>query len=333
MNTSRTRVVIAICFLALVHCSRAEADSQAGQNSTDALLHVHLPREVTIEGSSLRLGQIGIVRGNRSLVAKAGTIPLGRISTPGQEIVVDRAIILSRLACNGIPASEVTVTGAKRTTIKQQHQIIKGAQFVELAQSSLKKNMPAESEYEAEPVRVPKDLMLPEPSEDLAVRSCLVDTGTANRAKVRITVSAHGDRIATRDVVLALKYRSHKVVASTEIPAGTVIGPQNVKIQETLSDSPEPANWRPPYGLVARRRIPPNTVLSPNMVGPLRSAVTVERNDTVVIQIKRPGFSVTTLGIALQKGRAGEYIKVRNAESQRIILCKVNEDGNVEPVL
>jgi flagella basal body P-ring formation protein FlgA len=34
----------------------------------------------------------------------------------------------------------------------------------------------------------------------------------------------------------------------------------------------------------------------------------------------------------MQEGRAGEYIKVRNLDSQRMILAKVNEDGTVEPI-
>lgn len=333
MNISRMRVVLAIYFVALVQCHGADPHSQAEEDSADALLHVHLPREVTIESSNLRLGQIGVVRGNRSLVAKAGTIPLGRISAPGQEIVVDRAIVLSRLACNGIPASKVTVTGAQRTTIKQQYRTIKGAQFVELAKSALKRNMPAGSEYEAKPVRMPEDLLLPGAGKDVTVRSCSIDRATAGRAKVRIGVSVDGKQIAVRDVTLALQYPGHSVVTSAEIPAGTIIGPQNVKIRETLLHSPEPANWRPPYGLVARRRIPANTVLRSHMVGPVKSAVVLQRNDTVVIQIKRPGFSVTTLGVALQKGRSGDCIKVRNADSQRIILCKVYENGHVEPIL
>jgi flagella basal body P-ring formation protein FlgA len=37
------------------------------------------------------------------------------------------------------------------------------------------------------------------------------------------------------------------------------------------------------------------------------------------------------MGIAMQDGRAGDYIKVRNTDSQRIILAKIKEDGTVEP--
>jgi flagella basal body P-ring formation protein FlgA len=68
------------------------------------------------------------------------------------------------------------------------------------------------------------------------------------------------------------------------------------------------------------------------MLGPVKSPIIAKRNQKVVIRIDGPGFLITALGKAMQDGRAGEYIKVRNADSQRIILVKVKEDGSVEPV-
>ena len=40
-----------------------------------------------------------------------------------------------------------------------------------------------------------------------------------------------------------------------------------------------------------------------------------------------------TTGKTLADGRVGETIKVRNVDSNRIILCKVRPDGTVEPVI
>ncbi|MHC5074036.1 MAG: flagella basal body P-ring formation protein FlgA [Planctomycetota bacterium] len=38
------------------------------------------------------------------------------------------------------------------------------------------------------------------------------------------------------------------------------------------------------------------------------------------------------MGTSLQKGQVGEYIRVRNIDSKRIIFAKVCEDGTVKPV-
>ncbi len=84
--------------------------------------------------------------------------------------------------------------------------------------------------------------------------------------------------------------------------------------------------------MVTKRAVPANTVLGPHMVAPVKPAVVIKRNQNVVIRIERPLLVVTAIGKAMNDGRTGEYIKVRNVNSQRIILAKVNEDGTVEPV-
>ena len=40
----------------------------------------------------------------------------------------------------------------------------------------------------------------------------------------------------------------------------------------------------------------------------------------------------TAVGKAMQDGKVGEYIKIRNIDSQRILVAKVNSDRTVEPV-
>jgi flagella basal body P-ring formation protein FlgA len=69
------------------------------------------------------------------------------------------------------------------------------------------------------------------------------------------------------------------------------------------------------------------------MVGPVRAPIIVKRNQSVLIRIESLGFLITAAGTALQDGKAGEHVKVRNADSRRIIIAKINADGSAEPVL
>jgi hypothetical protein len=143
-----------------------------------------------------------------------------------------------------------------------------------------------------------------------------------------------------------------------EIPEGAVITPENVSIETIVSNYPEPKDWplraasilsRPtesaltksspsgwlgwPYGLIAKTKMPAKTVIKKNMVSAVALAIAVKRNETVVICVESPGLIVTAVGKAMQEAHAGEYIRVRNIDSQRIILCKVNEDGTVTPIM
>ena len=315
-------------------------NGKADDAEKDFSLRIHLPREITIEDGTPNLGEVSIIRGEESLVAKASKITVGRFSVPGQEIVINRSLVLSRLACSGIPASKVTLTGAEKIIVKQQQQIIKGEKFVERAKAFLSVNpstalragLPVGSVCESKPVVIPKDLVLPGLNKGIKLSARLVKSSIRNRARVRIAVLAKGEEIGVREVTFRLRYTTRRVVTLVDIPAGAVISPENVRIEKTLSSRPEAADWSPPYGLIARRRLPANTAILPNMAAAAKPPIVVGRNQTIVIQFEIPGLMVTAIGKTMQPGRAGEYIKVRNVDSHRVIVAKVNENGTVEPI-
>ena len=308
------------------------AGGKAGAEQNESALQIYLPGEVAVESDAPNLGQVAIIRGDESLAAKAGEIALGRIPAPGQKIVIDRSTLLSRLACNGINVSEVKLTGAEKITIRQQHQIIKSEEFVQKALDFLRQSSSETSICQWNPLRVPEDLILSGISKDVRLSPCLLSSGTRSQAKVQVAVFSEDREMGMREVTFRLKYNCRVAVARVDIPQGGVIGPENVKVEETVSDAPESASQTVPYGYVAKRRIPADTVISANMVASVTPQVLLERNQNVVIKISRFGLLVTAIGKAMQEGRVGEYIKVQNSDSQRIIMAKVNEDGSVEPV-
>ena len=59
----------------------------------------------------------------------------------------------------------------------------------------------------------------------------------------------------------------------------------------------------------------------------------VFRNQPVMIEVDLPGLRVTAMGLPLEDGKAGQFIKIRNLDSKRDIIAKVKSDGTVSPVL
>jgi flagella basal body P-ring formation protein FlgA len=326
-------VVVITCLTASAQFLLESASCQPTEQPKEPSLQVYIPREATIQEDTIKLGRACIIRGDEALVARASEITLGRIAVPSQTIVIERSVVLSRLVCNGIPASSVTLTGAEKIAVERQRRVIKGDEFVKLASSFLKKNLSGGSVCQSTPVWTPKDFIVPGAGKVIKLSPRSVKSGARGHVKVRIAVLVDGKETGVREITFRLKYNCRRAVALAEILAGDIISPENVKIERTVSSYPEPANWRPPYGLVARRRLPKNIVIRPDMVGPVRPAKVVKRNQTVVIRVEKPGLLVTSLGTACQEGCVGEFIKVRNINSQRIILGRVSEDGSVEPVL
>lgn len=299
----------------------------------ETLLQVHLPREVTVQGSLLTLGQIGVLRGDPSQVAAAAKIGMGQLSSPGQRAVLDRPTILSRLASSGIPADKVRLTGAETVAVRRFHRIISSDELIEVGRTFLRQHPPAPMIYDAVAPVKPKDVVLSSDVADLQVTPRYVRSQARGFVGVQIVVTADGNEIGVRDLSFRLKFQSRRAVTTKEVPEGTVLTQDNVKVETVVSDQPEPADWRPPYGLIAVRKLSENTELRADLVSAAQMPLVVQRNRSVVIRIERPGLTVTASGTALQEGRVGDYVKVKNADSSRIIVCKVNADGTVEPVL
>ena len=80
-------------------------------------------------------------------------------------------------------------------------------------------------------------------------------------------------------------------------------------------------------GKVLNRLVREGTVLSPNM---LRNPIIIFTNAMVNLVVDYNGVKVKTEGIALQAGRAGDVIRVRNTRSGRTVQGHILDAQNVE---
>ncbi len=311
-----------------------DAPRPVDANAPDgAWLQIHLPREVTISQSALELSQIAVVRGSSQWATVAGRIGLGRLSLPGQKIVIDRATVLSRLAATGIPADKVLLTGADAVTVRNGEKIIESDELTAAGRQLLQQLLANRSVVEITPIVKPKDLALLTAPQRIQLEPRVIRSEARGMTTVQIRVLADGREVGTRDIPFLLRFEIRQAVAAKEIPQGATLSVDNIRIEKRTSERPEPADWQPPYGTVAIRTLAADQEVQADMVQAPQPALLVRRNETVTIRIQRPGLTITAMGLALQEGRAGEPVKVRNVDSSRIIVCKVNPDGTVEPVL
>ena len=322
--------MIGLCLPAVAGYAQGRSDVNVPEN---VWLQIHLPREVTASQSTFDLSQIAVVRGSSQWVSAAGRIGLGRIALPGQRIIVDRATILSRLGASGIPADKVLLTGADAVTVRNGQKIIEAEEFVGAAQQVLRGMFANRSVVEMTTMVKPKDLALITEPKRIQFEPKVTQSDSRGLVTVQVRAVADGREVGVRDIPFRLKFEVRQVVAAKEIPQGTALSAENCRVEKRTSDRPEPANWQPPYGLVTIRTVAADQDVRADMLQSPEPAILVRRNEAVTIRIQRPGLTIEAMGLALQEGRAGEPVKVRNVDSSRIIVCKVNADGTVEPVL
>lgn len=295
-------------------------------------LSIYLPREITVDNSIPTLGKVAILRGDQELTAKADVITLGYFSVPEQQIVIDRETLLSRLACNGIDCSNVAITGAEEVHISVKHQRITGDACINEATAFLEKSLSGKSICQIQPVRIPPDIILSGLGEQVRLSCRLIDQGRGNQCQVEVIVFQDDQVVSRQEIPFQFNYAVKKVVTQRPLGQGEVLTEENIRTEPGVSNSPQPPGWKMPYGLIAKRDIPDNTVITQNMVAPVQPEVLVKRNQTVAIKIESASLVASAIGKALQEGATGEYIRVQNVDSRVIIMAKINGDGTVEPI-
>lgn len=294
-------------------------------------LCLHLPRAVRVKCRNLQLASIAAVRGgDPALAAKAVKVSMGRAPLSGEKIVIDRTTILSRLASLGFNAAAVRITGARRVEVTRDEATIEAGRLIESAESLLQKSRPGPAGCGWRLVRRPKSLVVPA-GEKVSLKSRLAAGAPAGYVKVEVSAAGDKRERARTAILFKLVYPVRQTIATKGIAVGQAITPDNAKIRLVHVESRPRSAWTCPYGMLSARAIPIGRVIQPGMVRANRPAIVVRRNQRVTMKIEGIGFTVTAIGQALQDGRPGESIKVRNIDSKRIISAKVAFDGTVVP--
>jgi len=319
--------VIAACILVLLTPSAPAAGVDK------AALQVYLPRDISVDCGTMTLGMVAIVRGSdKALVAKAEAVTLGRSPWPKEHLVLDRPTILSRLAGSSVDVAKVTITGAPRVRVTGKAKVIPPERLRRCADALIKSRPPESNGAVWHIVRSPAEMVLTV-VEEPQLQAELARNAPRNHLIVNVVARAGGKEIASATVVYRRGYRVRRAVAAKEICPGQKIMPEHVTIETVTALAPQATDWCPPYGMVSSARIQPGTVIRPGLVRPVGRAVVVRRNQTVLMRIAGPGFTISARGLALQDGRPGDVIRVRNMDSKRIITGRVTPEGLVEPVV
>ncbi|MBS3734233.1 MAG: flagellar basal body P-ring formation protein FlgA [Phycisphaerae bacterium] len=328
--TRTTRLALAL-LAAAVMLLPANGDD-TGSKAQPPPLTVYCPRRMTVEGPRLTLEQIAVLSSDDAdLHARACTVAMGRTPWKDETIAIQRRAILTRLAASGIAPQRVRFSGAEEIRVRRSDQLIAPERLLAAAYEALPDTGQVASASwhltrHPEPLAVPADA-------DATLTAHLADDSAAGRARVTVSAVAGDKTLATQELHFSARYRVRQLVAGEDLPPGTVLTPTNTEIRTVEKTSPPPADWQPPYGQKLRQRVSAGTILRAAHLAPAKLEIVVRRNEPVMMQITGEGFVISTVGRALQDGRPGEFIKVQNVDSRRVVVAKVGFDGAVEPVL
>ncbi len=170
-------------------------------------------------------------------------------------------------------------------------------------------------------------LRLPQCSEQLAA---FQPPGTRMLGNTTIGVRCSGASSWTIYVPTYVQVSQPVAMTTRPLDRGNVISVTDIKMVERdlaalkmgyIVDS------KRAVGMVVKRRIGTNTIITPRM---LEAPRLVRRGEQVAIVAEARGIEIRAAGKALADGARGDLIRVRNIASKKIIEAVVTEPGVVE---
>lgn len=331
----------------------ARAATVDGADGTRAVIRLFPAAEVS--GPWVLLGQVADIKGEDvQFVERLQMVVVGQAPLPGQKRQLHVGQIRMRLRQSGIadtqvdveaPAPSIPVTGAaRRITADQILQELERA--VQAAIGGMRSGgsgsgsagtespvpeKPGEGRLAVDFTEVPPDVLAPEGNVELRIGR--LPSALEGPMVVGIGVWANGRLFTTVWVRATVIHKQKVVVATQDIPLGSVIKPEWLSVEERTRASSGPEPHTDPsmvVGQVALRPISAESTLSTSMVA-MPSAV--QKGRRVWLIVKAGGIQLATPGIAQQNGTVGEEILVKNLDTGRTVPARVVDSESVEAVL
>jgi flagella basal body P-ring formation protein FlgA len=296
-------------------------------------LRIYLPRDTQVDTDTLELSSIALIRSSdAALQRKASAVAMGRAPFTKEPLVIDRKTILSRLVASGIPLKVVQLTGAQQITVRRNETVIKARDLLVTAEEFLRIHVPGPPGIKWELMSKLADLVVPAASGEFELRSRLTEDSQGNRVKIEVAIVSEEKQLAIQNLIFKLLYPQLQAVTIKDISAGERITPENTKIETVATDAGSRKKFVSPFGKITSIEIKVGNVIRPEILQDHPAAIIIKRDQTVVMQISGAGFTVSGLAMAMEDGRSGDIIKLRNIDTKLNVLGRVRSDGTVNPI-
>ena len=256
---------------------------------------------------------------------RGGTV-LGPAPAPGQRLVVEAPQLMAIARQNGLAWRPVG-GGGDRVVLERPGRPVGAEEVQALLRAALRpQGLEEAAGIELQAFAPP--LVPPNAMPQLAIEQAVLEPST-QRFAATLAVAAEG--MPTQRVRIAgrIVQTVAVLVAARRLPAGEVIGPQDIRVQRMpagrlrpgAADRPEQA-----IGQALRRPAAPD---QPLLVADLTVPLAVERGASVVMLYESPGMALTAQGRALEGGARGSTIPVMNLSSRIVVEAQVISPGRV----
>jgi len=210
--------------------------------------------------------------------------------------------------------------------------VISEERFDNLARAKLNEAMAEIGEarrYEIKTVRLPQNVRAPAGNIELEV-TLPNQVRYQNTTQVYVSVYANGTFFRRAICYYKIHVYDNVLVAAHDLPLEKVLTASDFRTEEREIENRAklyPTKVDDVVGMVPSRVIKEGNIIFENM---LQNPIVMEVGAPINLVLKENGIEITTAGIAMQRGRVGKVIRVRNASSAKVMRGRVVDASTVE---
>jgi len=303
-------------------------------SGSERILEIRIAEEATIHGDTVTLGAIAVFDpAGDPRVAALEAMEVASAPAPGSSYQFNRHFLDYKVgSALGNQESGISLKIPSTLVIHRTAQMITSMRMEEIFREHLRRNAPwSPDEMVVEDIRVPGDLALPEGDLRWDIR----ENGNADyigNLSATLTFMVDGRAVRRAPVSARIAVIRHVVQASRSIQRGDVLEKDDLRlVRETTTRRTGDVltSLDQAAGKQAARSIRVGRTLTSTMV---EDPPVVEKGSAVTIVAENELLRITTRGEALEDGRQGDRIRVRNLQSGKEIFSTVEATGWVKVI-
>ena len=293
-------------------------------------IRVLLNTTATVEGAEYRLGEIARLEGEDfKAVERLSQTVIGRSPLPGRQLTVTQSLIRSRLRAGRFDTNRLEFPGLESTTIQRLAIRIPGGDIGQVVLDHVRKTH-TNSDIKPRLLTSSRDLFLPRGEISYEIRERGTHRKEGGYRTYEVLFSVDGKLVQKVPVRTYLKVYKEVYVAKHEIRLDAVVEESDLlAVRRTVDRMPQNyvTDKKQLVGKIATRHINPKEVLKGSSFS---TPLLVEVGDRLLIVYETPNLLLSVQGISMSKGRLGERIPVRNAESKTVVYAQVKSRNLVQ---
>lgn len=292
-------------------------------------LTIVVAAESQVTGSYFTLGDIASISGDDSnRIAELSQIKLGSTPLPGRSYIFTVELLNTRLSAANADLTNIAWQVPQQFKVTALSQQIDGQRLVADAEKFLKNKLNG-SDVLITSLSQPQDIFVPPGMVDFNLE---LPYGIRYNSPTNVSI---GVQVSGRTFTIAklrfdVKKYEQVAVTSRPIAANETITPDAIIFERRDIGRMPPGYFtglNKILGLTVKRQLGPGLVLNDSMVA---KPIVIKRGQAVNITAKVGDIEVSTSGVALQNGSIGQFIRVQNINSKKVVNGRIIDESTVQ---